>query len=366
MNNYKNQLEKILEKKRFSPEVKNLLLSMLYKIENSYMDYKSVKVNVISRNDYIEKLFYIIKYGCRMIEIIKKDNEGSLYKDIKIDRDYETIRTYANEKILLYSLFKIDEYKIQLIEENQMWEDALTDFIEVSVPSDMIEILRDFNGWAWEVSSKEIPDYIYNMIYQSLKILIGENSIEIIRKYNLKIIKNILTRKYREKIINKYMENVKNLILAKYKKQEYGQEIKTFQETFLECITYKAMQIKDKDELYKSICEFRYYLMVPFDEKITIGDVEAYNKQLNEIKEILIRKAVQLKLIKEISKNENDNFEILKNLFKTRIINLKKISVEVIYKDDKYYVKYYDSKLLESTFNIKPVKVKLKKRYKIF
>ena len=36
---YNNELEKILENKLFSYDVKNLLLSMLYKIENAYKDY---------------------------------------------------------------------------------------------------------------------------------------------------------------------------------------------------------------------------------------------------------------------------------------------------------------------------------------
>ena len=46
---YNNELEKILENKLFSYDVKNLLLSMLYKIENSYKDYEAVKVEVPSK-----------------------------------------------------------------------------------------------------------------------------------------------------------------------------------------------------------------------------------------------------------------------------------------------------------------------------
>ena len=36
MKDYTNSLEKILEDKQFSVDTKNLLLSMVYKIENSY------------------------------------------------------------------------------------------------------------------------------------------------------------------------------------------------------------------------------------------------------------------------------------------------------------------------------------------
>ena len=43
LKDYNNELEKVLEGKSFSQEVKNLLLSMLYKVEISYADYKKNK-----------------------------------------------------------------------------------------------------------------------------------------------------------------------------------------------------------------------------------------------------------------------------------------------------------------------------------
>ena len=42
-NEYNNRLEQILETKPFDEEVKNLLLSMLYKIESGYKDYSIAK-----------------------------------------------------------------------------------------------------------------------------------------------------------------------------------------------------------------------------------------------------------------------------------------------------------------------------------
>ena len=43
LKDYNNVLEKILENKNFSEDVKNLLLSMFYKIENAYEEYITVK-----------------------------------------------------------------------------------------------------------------------------------------------------------------------------------------------------------------------------------------------------------------------------------------------------------------------------------
>ena len=49
-NEYNNKLEEILETKVYSTEVKNLLLSMLYKIENGYEDYIKVKADAEEKN----------------------------------------------------------------------------------------------------------------------------------------------------------------------------------------------------------------------------------------------------------------------------------------------------------------------------
>ena len=58
---YNKQLEKILEKKDFSKDVKNLLLSMLYKLDISYNDYSLVKKNCKSKQEYLENILDNIK-----------------------------------------------------------------------------------------------------------------------------------------------------------------------------------------------------------------------------------------------------------------------------------------------------------------
>ena len=58
-NEYNNQLEKILENKTFDESVKNLLLSMLYKIENGYADYSIVKTYLLHLYNTYSRLFPI-------------------------------------------------------------------------------------------------------------------------------------------------------------------------------------------------------------------------------------------------------------------------------------------------------------------
>ena len=72
MKDYNNELEKILENKLFSYDVKNLLLSMLYKIENAYKDYETVKRQVPTKKEYIENILRIIKEKCLKILLVKQ------------------------------------------------------------------------------------------------------------------------------------------------------------------------------------------------------------------------------------------------------------------------------------------------------
>ena len=38
------------------------------------------------------------------------------------------------------------------------------------------EVIRDFNGWSWDIVLKEINDIEYNFIYQTMLLLKGKNS----------------------------------------------------------------------------------------------------------------------------------------------------------------------------------------------
>lgn len=58
---YNEELEETLDKKTFSKDVKNLLSSMLYKVENSYEDYKKTKGEVGSKKELLEEIIEIIR-----------------------------------------------------------------------------------------------------------------------------------------------------------------------------------------------------------------------------------------------------------------------------------------------------------------
>ena len=72
---YNNEVEEILENKSFSSNVKNLLLSMFYKIEVAYRDYSITKREMNGRDGFIESIIYTIREGCEIIELINPTEE---------------------------------------------------------------------------------------------------------------------------------------------------------------------------------------------------------------------------------------------------------------------------------------------------
>ena len=61
LKDYNTILEEILDTKYFSSSTKNLLLSMIYKIEVSYKDYKIVKRKTRGREEFLEEILNVIK-----------------------------------------------------------------------------------------------------------------------------------------------------------------------------------------------------------------------------------------------------------------------------------------------------------------
>ena len=112
VNEYNIMLEKILENKYFSSNVKNLLLSMVYKIENSYEDYYVVKRTRKSKEEFLNELLNTIKENINIIKIAEPNTE-----DAKILEKHSTlaitnekngmILAYPTETALLYAISDI-------------------------------------------------------------------------------------------------------------------------------------------------------------------------------------------------------------------------------------------------------------------
>ena len=124
----------------------------------------------------------------------------------------------------------------------------------------------------------------------------------------------------------------------------------------------------------KLIYEFRYYTMLPYDYEKSVGETLQISKEINEIGKKLIKQANKMKLLEKVSKQEEVNYEILKNIFKTKSINLEEIHIKLIKEKEKFYIQLFDGKSLEEkrelqyteNINKKDLNIRLNKNVKIF
>ena len=77
LKDYNSELEEILDRKYFSSSIKNLLLSMIYKIENSYNDYATIKRVVRTKQEFLTELVETINKFCDNVKTVEPDSKGS-------------------------------------------------------------------------------------------------------------------------------------------------------------------------------------------------------------------------------------------------------------------------------------------------
>ena len=158
-----NKLETVLAKKRFSGDVKNLLLSMLYKITTSYNDYANIKINVENKNKYVENIISIID-KCEKIELARPNTE----EGEKLIESHELCDVDTIAKTI-----KMNDTKMYLDEKYNIIRIALPELLNEGRDINNIEIIRDFNAWSWNTLPSEISNIDCNLIYQNLLILLG-------------------------------------------------------------------------------------------------------------------------------------------------------------------------------------------------
>ena len=69
---HKEVLADIIELKGFSEEAENLLLNMLYKIDENYDNYAKVKREVPSKEDFIQKIIVNIRDNVKNVNFVSE------------------------------------------------------------------------------------------------------------------------------------------------------------------------------------------------------------------------------------------------------------------------------------------------------
>ena len=183
LKDYNSILENILEQKVFTEDEKNLLLSMFYRIENGYEDYQIVKVNVSNKKYFLKKIVQIIKEECKEIELIKPLSEQSRILEEKnvnyiVNKEEGKIIVYPNERMMLEALITLNQKEIELDEEYKLFALGLKEILTKGNRINSAEVIRDFNGWSWDITEGQMESKNINIVYQNLLILLGNNFLQ--------------------------------------------------------------------------------------------------------------------------------------------------------------------------------------------
>ena len=323
--NYNNQLENILEYKQYSENSKSFLLSMLYKIEASYPDYKKTKEDTQLKEEYINNLLKIIKKELKILEIRKA--EEAFVNTFTVKKEEGKVIAFPIDRKVLYAIYKLANQDDVVKGKNKVLNKTITELINIGSNIDKVEVIRDFNGYSWASLASEIESIEYNIIYQNLRILIGSTEInkltdkEFLILDNYNNVLNKVKEKYGEENSKEIVQKVQNLSLLLYVKYNKAKEI------------YKVKEKVDKE-------------------------LEIMNNHTQYIKSLMAQKAQMANKIKKIDKlllNEeslekeyekrNEKLPPEKKIFSKRIL------LKVLEKEKQEYIKKQEKLTVDIGFN---------------
>ena len=148
--------------------------------------------------------------------------------------------------------------------------------------------------------------------------------------------------------------------------------IKSIQVEFVKALKREIEELENHDEIISFIFKLRYYKNLYLNENEKVGSIKKLN--LDEVLKILIKKSIFIEkpILKKIVLDEEKNFEIIKNILDTKIINLKEIKFEVNLKENNLAVRVFEDEVFEKDFEIefenskKEILVKQNKKLKLF
>lgn len=319
LKDYNYILDQLLEKKCFKQDVKNLLLSMVYKVETSYKDYSKIKRNTLSKNEFIENIIIkAISDNCKYIYLVDPKNEEKDILDkqnvIAMTNEVEKkIYAYPTEVALLYGLSDIRPKYFFIGSKYNYIKQPFQEMLVEGTNLNNTEVIRNFNGWSWNVSVDSAINNTYNCLYQTLILLFGqayldlwENDASGKRDYVLEIRKR-MEEGYGKFISDEFFIAFCNVLIANAKKTE---QIKAKRN--LSNLMKEYEQIKDKN---------KYIYMVAKEKK-------KLEKEIEQIEKTIENRTLLVKEHKERNSKLPDNKKIFSVSELTEILTKEKETKE--------------------------------------
>lgn len=278
LKDYNKELEIILEEKDFSSQVKNLLLSMFYKLEIGYRDYIVVKQDSPTKESFMESLLYLIKEKCEKIELIKPNIEKQDEKKFIANAEEKSISCYQNEAVLFHSLLELSDKNFNITDEEDIIKIPFQSMLKKGYEIDVKEVITNFDGWSWNNNLDKTDDLDLYILYELLRIIMGNNFMyewKRDRRKNTNYINDL------KKKANELYKSICLYCIAKYAVSNEG---KGFINESLKVLKDRLRKMEEKDEFLKEM----YLQKKSFTEEVKVIDKILSDKALLK-KEFLSR-----------------------------------------------------------------------------
>ena len=149
-------------------------------------------------------------------------------------------------------------------------------------------------------------------------------------------------------------------------------EIIDLQKNVLEIFKIKINTASDKQEIIKIIYELRYFCQIPISKEKKIFQEQKLINDIEKVQKLILQRAIEKKVIIQISNIDNINFKILKNIFYSTIMSLENIDLKIYKEDNDWKVQFYDENIedkiidIEELIDKKDIRVKINKNVKLF
>ena len=380
LKDYHNLLETILDQKTFSSIAKSLCLSMVYKLEIAYKDYARVKVDCVPKDVFLDSILNVIKNYCDHIKIVEPESsQASLLVKNKVNAltnsKERSILLYPTELAMLEAIADI-EPKYFFVKPEFEQRQVLQTLLVNGYKQNTMEILKNFNGWSWDIDLHEKMDFVAHIVYQNIMMIKGEQFLYDWRIDNegKKNYLSILKRSLKSVTENdEYYEVLCNLLKMMDDDEEKVQdELIDLQKCFLRFLEKKIEKIDEKEEIIKIIAQLRLFQNLNFAEGKQIKDCKKIDSAFQYTQKLAITKACKLGAMKIISMDIETNFQIYHYILDTKIIDLGQIKIELNLEEENLLLKVYDKEVFEKQGKIqwngskKDIAIRKKKQVNIF
>ena len=341
---YIYEVEKVLEKKKITNEIKSLVMDTLFKIEETYPNYKRVKVDVLEKKEYINQIIRALKMveNIEVMYMQEKDVLKCVTKTMvdKNENGYYDITIYQNNLSLLYALQTIihEEYGGNEI----ACSDTFTTILKYGGIYSDIEILRDFSGWNWNRNSIKNINIYHDIIYKKLLLILGIDKIIELKKTKqcIYFMKKYLLKKYKNKNVEKLIDIIKEITFVMGSEEERNLELEVNKK-----IIEMYMAMKDIRKFTQTINEEKKKnnkLLAKYDKilnshKVLEREYEEYLKNIEEKEGKPSKTSLNLdKMLDALESNEEENIGKIEKL---ETEDIERFSIEIFEKRKKIYNK---------------------------